>query len=115
MVEQFASIIFGELSDKKYVPHRTIGGTMPRLNRVFEETKVTYGDPMVPDKVLKSVQEKAAKAAKSTVSPAGTAKAVSRKSPEGCCEKRGSQQGPLRTLLLRRWRRASTKALLRRR
>lgn len=52
---------------------------MPRLNRVFEEMKVVYGDRKVPDKVLKSIQEKAAKAATSVAPPVTTARAELRK------------------------------------
>lgn len=66
-VEQYASMILGEVSEKEYLSRRVIGGSMPWLNQVFEEMEVTYGDRKIPDKVLKYVEEKAAKAANSSV------------------------------------------------
>jgi hypothetical protein len=39
-VEQSASKILGEISEREYLSHRAIDGLMPRLNRVFEEMKV---------------------------------------------------------------------------
>ena len=56
---------------------------MPRLNRVFEEMKVNYGDHRVPEKILKSVEEKAAKTSKSAAAPVATVRAESRKRKEG--------------------------------
>ena len=60
-MEKSASMIIGEISDREYLSRRVIGGTMPRLNHVLEEMKVTYGDQKIPDKILKSIEDKAAK------------------------------------------------------
>ena len=49
---------------------------MPRLNQVFEEMKVKYGDRRVPEKVLNSIEDKAAKASKSAAALVTTARAV---------------------------------------
>jgi hypothetical protein len=65
-VEKSTSMIIGEISDKEYLSRHAIGGTMPRLNWVFEEMKVTYGERKIPDKVLKSIEDKVAKVTKST-------------------------------------------------
>ena len=46
---------------------------MPLLNWVFEEMKVKYGDRRVPEKVLKSIKDKAAKASKSAMAPVAMA------------------------------------------
>ena len=78
-VEQSTSKILGEISEREYLSRRTIGGTMPWLNWVFEEMKVKYGDCKVPEKVLKSIEDKAAKASKSAVAPVATAQAKSNK------------------------------------
>ena len=43
-VEHSATKILGEISKREYLSCRAIGGTMPRLNWVFEEMKVKYGD-----------------------------------------------------------------------
>lgn len=45
---------------------------MPRLNRVFEEMGIKYGDRNVPSKILKSIEEKASKAAAATNTTACT-------------------------------------------
>ena len=39
-MEQSASKILGEISEREYLSRRTIGGTMPWLNWVFEDMKV---------------------------------------------------------------------------
>jgi hypothetical protein len=56
-MEKSASMIIGEISNKKYFSHRAIGGTMTQF-QVFEEMKVKYGDRKTPDKVLKSIEDK---------------------------------------------------------
>jgi len=81
-VEQSASKILGEISEREYLSRRTIGGTMPWLNWVFEEMKVKYGDHRVPEKVLKSIEDKAAKASKSAMAPIAMARAESKKRKE---------------------------------
>lgn len=40
-VEQEAREIVGDTSDREYVARRSAAGTMPRLNRVFEEIQHT--------------------------------------------------------------------------
>lgn len=61
-MEQSASKILGEISEREYLSCHAIGGTMPLLNWVFEEMKVKYEDHRVPKKILKSVEDKAVKA-----------------------------------------------------
>lgn len=90
-------MILGEVSEKEYLSHCVIGGTMPRLNRIFEEMKVTYGDHKIPDKVLKFVEAKAVKAAKSTAPSAATGRVESRKrkrtgAPKTVAKKRKSSR-----------------------
>ena len=72
-LEQSASKILGEIFEREYLSRRAIGGTMPRLNRVFEEMKVKYGNCRVPEKVLKSIEDKAVKASKSAAAPVAMA------------------------------------------
>ena len=74
--ERFASKILGEISKRESLPRLAIGGTMPWLNWVFEEMKVKYGDRRVPEKVLNSIEDKAAKASKSAAALVTTARAV---------------------------------------
>jgi hypothetical protein len=69
-MERFAPTIHGEISEE-YLSRRAIGGTMPRLNRVFEE--------MIPDKIFKYVEEKVAKATQTATMPALTAWAEAKK------------------------------------
>ena len=71
-VEASASLIIGDISEKEYLSHRVIGWTMPRLNWVFEEMEMKYGERKIPEKVLKSIEDKATKAAKSVVLPVAT-------------------------------------------
>ena len=46
-VELCISKILVEISEREYLSRCAIGGTMPRLNWVFEEMKVKYGDRRV--------------------------------------------------------------------
>lgn len=62
-VESTIALVLGELSDREYLTRRAIGGTMPLLNHILEEMKLKYGDCKVPKKVLKSIEDNAAKAA----------------------------------------------------
>lgn len=78
-VEKAATLLLGDITDKEYLSRRAIGGTMPRLNRVFEEMKVHYGERKVREKVLRSVEAKAAKAAGTAAAVQATAQAESRK------------------------------------
>lgn len=76
-IEKGATMLLGEISDKEYLSRRAIGGTMSRLNRVFEEMKVQYGEWKVPDKVIRSIEAKAAKAASATAAQQATVQAES--------------------------------------
>lgn len=67
-VETSTSLIIGEIFEE-YLSRRVIRGTMPRLNRVFEEMKVKYRERKIPENVLKSIEDKAVKAAKSAAPP----------------------------------------------
>jgi hypothetical protein len=82
-VEESASKILGEVSEREYLSCRAISGTMPLLNRVFEEMKVKYGDHKIPKKFLKWVEDKATKASRSTTAPATMVWAKSRKRKDG--------------------------------
>lgn len=61
-MENEAIEILGDISEKEYLAHRAIGGNMPRPNRVFEEMDVKYMDHKVPSNILKSIDDKVAKA-----------------------------------------------------
>lgn len=78
-VEKAAVLLLGEVSNKEYLSCRAIAGNMPRLNRVFEEMKVTYGERVVPEKVLKSAEVAAAQAAGTATAVHATVQAESRK------------------------------------
>jgi hypothetical protein len=62
-MEQEAREIIGDISDKEFLMRRSIAGTMPQLNRVFEELGIHHEEHKVPAKVLKSIEDKARKAA----------------------------------------------------
>lgn len=81
-VEASSSMIIGEISKREYLSCHAIGGTMPRLNLVFEEMTVKYEERKIPEKILKSIEEKVAKATKSDAAPVATARAQSRKRKE---------------------------------
>ena len=61
-VEEGAWEIVGDIFDREFLTRRAIRGTMPRLNRVFEELGIHHEEHNVPPKVLKSIEEKAKKA-----------------------------------------------------
>jgi hypothetical protein len=80
--------ILGEMSDKEYLARKAIAGTMPCLNRVFEEFGIHHEEHDVPAKVHKSFGDKAKKATTknaTTVAEAkkrkgtGTSKAITKK------------------------------------
>ena len=60
--EAGAREILGEMSNRDYLVCRAIAGTMPWLNRVFEEFGIYYEEHEVPVKVYKSIEDKARKA-----------------------------------------------------
>ena len=66
--------ILGEMSDWEYLACWAIAGTMPRLNRVFEEFGIHHEEHDVPVKVHKSIEDKARKAAAKNVTAMAEAK-----------------------------------------
>jgi hypothetical protein len=66
-IEARAREILSEMSDKEYLARRAITGTMPHLNRVFDEIGVHHEEHEVPAKVLKSLEDKAKKVAAKNV------------------------------------------------
>jgi tRNA C32,U32 (ribose-2'-O)-methylase TrmJ len=62
-VEEVTRAIVGAMSDKEYLTRRSESGTMPRLNRVFEELGIHHEEHVVPPKVLASIEKKKQKAA----------------------------------------------------
>jgi hypothetical protein len=63
-VEEVAQAIVGAMSDKEYLAWRSELGTIPRLNRVFEELGIHHEEHVVPSKVLASIEKKQKAAAK---------------------------------------------------
>jgi hypothetical protein len=61
-VEEGARKIVGDITDKEFLARRSNAGSMPRLNRVFEELGIHHVEHKVLAKVLKSLEEKAKKA-----------------------------------------------------
>jgi hypothetical protein len=62
-MEQEVREIVGDISDKEFLTWRSILGTLPQLNHVFEELGIHHEEHKVPVKVLKSIEDKARKAA----------------------------------------------------
>lgn len=73
-VEEGVRDILSEMSDKEYLARRDIGGMMPHLNGVFEELGMHHEEHTVPPKVLKSLEDKAKKAAAKNTTAAVEAK-----------------------------------------
>ena len=48
----------GKISKREYMSRRAMAGTMPRLNRVFEELGIVYREREVPVEVLASIDKK---------------------------------------------------------
>ena len=59
--------ILGKMSNREYLARHAITGTMPWLNRVFEEFRVHHEEHDVPTRVHKSIEDKARKAAAKNV------------------------------------------------
>ena len=72
--EAGAREILGEMSNKEYLARRAIVGTMPRLNRVFEEFGIHHEEHDVPVKVHKSLEDKAKRATTKNATAAAKAK-----------------------------------------
>jgi hypothetical protein len=66
--------ILSKMSDKEYLAHWALAGTMPRLNRVFEEFGIHHEEHDVPAKVHKSLEDKAKKATAKNATAAAEAK-----------------------------------------
>lgn len=62
------------MSNKEYLARRAIAGTMPHLNRVFKELGIHHEEHKVPSKVLKSLEDKARKAATKNTTTVAEAK-----------------------------------------
>ena len=74
-VEEAAIGLVGKISEREYTSRRAVSGTMPRLNRVFEELRIIYREREVPAEVLASIDKKKKKAFAKNV----TAEAESKK------------------------------------
>ena len=74
-VEEATVGLVGKISEHEYTSRRAMAGTMPRLNRVFEEVRIVYREREVPAEVLASIEKKKKKAFAKNV----TAKAESKK------------------------------------
>ena len=74
-VEEAAVGLVGKISEHEYTSRRAMVGTMPWLNRVFEEVGIIYREREVPAKVLASIEKKKKKAFAKNV----TAEAESKK------------------------------------
>ena len=57
-VEEAAIGLVGKISEREYTSRRAVSGTMPRLNRVFEELGIIYREREVPAEVLASIDKK---------------------------------------------------------
>ena len=74
-VEEAAIGLVGKISEHEYTSRMAMAGTMPRLNRVFEEVGIVYREREVPAEVLASIEKKKKKAFAKNV----TAEAESKK------------------------------------
>ena len=74
-VEEAAIGLVGKISKHEYMSRMAVAGTMPRLNRVFEEVRIIYREREVPAEVLASIEKKKKKAYAKNV----TAEAESKK------------------------------------
>ena len=61
-VEEAAVGLVGKIFEREYTSRRAMAGTMPRLNRVFEELGIVYREREVPAEVLASIDKKKKKA-----------------------------------------------------
>jgi len=57
-VEEAAIGLVGKISEHEYTSRRAVVGTMPQLNRVFEEVGIVYREREVPTEVLASIEKK---------------------------------------------------------
>jgi len=61
-VEEAAIGLVGKISEREYTSRIAVAGTMPWLNRVFEEVGIIYREREVPAEVLASIEKKKKKA-----------------------------------------------------
>lgn len=73
-VEEVTEGIVGPMITKEYLSRRSEPGTMPRLNRAFEELGIHYENHKVPEKILASVTKKETKALARNVTAAAESK-----------------------------------------
>ena len=57
-VEEAAIGLVGKISEREYTSRMAVAGTMPWLNRVFEEVGIVYREREVPAEVLASIEKK---------------------------------------------------------
>jgi len=57
-VEVSARRIVGKISEKEYLQRKSVLGTMPRFNRVFEELGIEYEDYVIPPDILLGLEKK---------------------------------------------------------
>ena len=57
-VEEATVGLVGKISEREYTSRRAVAGTMPWLNRVFEELGIIYRERAVPAEVLASIDKK---------------------------------------------------------
>ena len=74
-VEEAAIGLVGKISEHEYMSRMAVAGTMPRLNRVFEEVGIIYREREVPAEVVASIEKKK----KKTYAKNVTAEAESKK------------------------------------
>jgi tRNA C32,U32 (ribose-2'-O)-methylase TrmJ len=73
-VEEATRGIAGAMSEKEYLARKSNAGTMPRLNRVFEELGVHHEEYVIPLEVLASIEKKKKKAAAKNVTAVAESK-----------------------------------------
>ena len=57
-VEEATVGLVGKISEREYMSRMAVAGTMPRLDRVFEEVGIVYREREVPVEVLASIDKK---------------------------------------------------------
>jgi len=81
-VEQAASLILGEVTEREVTSRQAILGNMPRLNRVFEEMGVHYGERVVVEKEPRRGGRRPAKSVKTSAAPIATQRAEAKRKRE---------------------------------
>ena len=73
-VEEATIGLVGKIFEREYTSRRAVAGTMPRLNRVFEELGIVYREREVPAEVLASIDKKKKASAKNVTAEAESKK-----------------------------------------